>query len=130
MRVGGSTAPFVCVIAATALTLAACASPASTTRERSQPTTAYQAKRQRPVRRGAKHPVVRRAVPRSDLPRLSLTPGVTLSVTSAQICVPGYATAARNVPASESDAVYVSYGVAHVPFAHEVDHLISLQLGG
>jgi hypothetical protein len=34
------------------------------------------------------------------------------------------------VPTSESDAVYARYHVVHVPYAHEVDHLISLELGG
>jgi hypothetical protein len=34
------------------------------------------------------------------------------------------------VPQAENDAVYARYGVAHVPYAHEVDHLISLELGG
>ena len=28
------------------------------------------------------------------------------------------------------EAVYARYGVAHVPYAHEVDHLVSLELGG
>jgi hypothetical protein len=36
----------------------------------------------------------------------------------------------RDVPQSEKDAVYALYGVAHVPYAHEVDHLVSLELGG
>jgi hypothetical protein len=36
----------------------------------------------------------------------------------------------RDVPTSESDAVYARYHVVHVPYAHEVDHLISLELGG
>jgi hypothetical protein len=34
------------------------------------------------------------------------------------------------VPESEKEAVYARYGVAHVPNAHEVDHLISLEVGG
>ena len=48
----------------------------------------------------------------------------------AQICVPGYSSSVRNVPTSESDAVYARYGVEHVPYTHEVDHLISLEVGG
>lgn len=49
---------------------------------------------------------------------------------AAKICVPGYSASVRDVPTSESDAVYRRYGVEHVPYAHEVDHLISLELGG
>jgi hypothetical protein len=44
--------------------------------------------------------------------------------------VSGYASSVRDVPESEKDAVYGRYDVAHVPYAHEVDHLISLELGG
>jgi 5-methylcytosine-specific restriction endonuclease McrA len=69
-------------------------------------------------------------VPRGDLPRRSLTPGVVLSVSRSRICVAGYSASVRDVPSSESDAVYRRYRVVHVPYAHEVDHLISLELGG
>jgi len=31
---------------------------------------------------------------------------------------------------SEKEAVYAEYGVAHVPYQHEVDHLVSLEVGG
>ncbi len=76
------------------------------------------------------HHAIDAGVPRRDLPRPALTPGISLAVGRAQICVSGYATAARDVPTSESDAVYRRYHVVHVPYAHEVDHLISLELGG
>ena len=69
-------------------------------------------------------------IPAVDQPRSSLTPGVALHVGTAAICRPGYASSVRNVPSSESDAVYGRYGVTHVPYAHEVDHLISLEIGG
>jgi hypothetical protein len=69
-------------------------------------------------------------VPAADLPNRSLTPGVALTVSAASVCVPGYASRVRDVPRSEKDAVYAEYGVVHVPYAHEVDHLISLELGG
>jgi hypothetical protein len=49
---------------------------------------------------------------------------------TARICVPGYSASVRNVPQSEATAVYDRYGVAHVPYAHEVDHLVSLEIGG
>ena len=69
-------------------------------------------------------------VPAADLPRRGLTPGVALAVGTARICRPGYASSVRNVPAARADAVYARYGVRHVPYAHEVDHLVSLELGG
>jgi hypothetical protein len=51
-------------------------------------------------------------------------------VTVARICTPGYAESARDVPESEKHAVYDRYGVVDVPYAHEVDHLVSLEIGG
>jgi hypothetical protein len=59
-----------------------------------------------------------------------LTPGVALTTSAARVCRPGYASRVRDVPESAKEAVYVRYGVAHVPYAHEVDHLVSLELGG
>jgi hypothetical protein len=86
----------------------------------------------RPHRRAHRRHRARRAarVPAVDLPNRRLTPGVALKVGAARICRPGYASSVRNVPASEKEAVYARYGVAHVPYAHEVDHLVSLELGG
>jgi hypothetical protein len=71
-----------------------------------------------------------KGVPAVDLPNRALTPGVALSASVAQICVPGYSGSVRHVPQSEKEAVYARYGVAHVPYRHEVDHLISLEIGG
>jgi hypothetical protein len=60
-----------------------------------------------------------------------LTPGAVFAVTVAQIRVPGYSRRVRNVPQSEKDAVYAEYGIrTHRPREYEVDHLISLELGG
>jgi hypothetical protein len=69
-------------------------------------------------------------IPAADFPRHALTPGVTLSVTRAQICIAGYASGARDVSDAEKADVYARYDVVWVPYAHEVDHLISLELGG
>lgn len=69
-------------------------------------------------------------VPAADVPNRALTPGVALPVSAGQVCVSGYASRVRNVPGTEKDAVYARYDVTHVPYAHEVDHLISLELGG
>ena len=64
------------------------------------------------------------------MPRRSLTPGAAFAVGTARICVSGYSASVRNVPQAEATAVYDRYGVAHVPYAHEVDHLVSLEIGG
>jgi hypothetical protein len=69
-------------------------------------------------------------VPAADLPNPRLTPGVALTTSAAGVCRPGYAARVRDVPESEKEAVYARYGVAHAPYAHEVDHLVSLELGG
>ncbi len=65
------------------------------------------------------------------LPDRNLTPGDTLDVTKDDICVPGYTKKVRNVPKAVKDQVYASYGITHrTPGEYEVDHLISLELGG
>jgi hypothetical protein len=49
----------------------------------------------------------------------------------SQICTPGYSRSARNVPESLKRGVYAEYGIeSHVPGSYEVDHLVSLELGG
>jgi hypothetical protein len=69
-------------------------------------------------------------IPAADLPRHPLTPGVALAVSRARVCTSGYASGARDVSDAEKAAVYDRYGVTWVPYQHEVDHLISLELGG
>ncbi|MBX6333697.1 MAG: HNH endonuclease [Gemmatimonadaceae bacterium] len=47
------------------------------------------------------------------------------------MCVPGYSKKVRNVPAAVKRKVYAAYGITHhAPGEYEVDHLISLELGG
>ena len=60
------------------------------------------------------------------------TPGdIIKTATKTQICTPGYASKTRNVPQSEKNQVYASYGIrSHRAGQYEVDHLVSLQLGG
>lgn len=70
------------------------------------------------------------AIPAADFPNHALTPGGVLTQSTARVCTSGYASSVRNVPQSESDAVYARYGVVHLPYQHEVDHLVSLELGG
>jgi len=66
------------------------------------------------------------------LPDSACTPGAIFpDATKDKICQSGYATSVRNVPTSEKDAVYAEYGIAsHSPGQYEVDHLVSLELGG
>lgn len=65
------------------------------------------------------------------LPDPKMTPGATLPVTTGDICVSGYSKKVRNVPADVKQQVYTEYGIAsHAPGEYEVDHLISLELGG
>lgn len=78
-------------------------------------------------RRAAHH---RATVPAVEMPNPRLTPGAALPVGTARICQSGYASSVRDVPESEKDEVYARYGVAHVPYRHEVDHLVSLEIGG
>jgi hypothetical protein len=70
------------------------------------------------------------SIPAADFPRHSLTPGVALTVTRARVCTPGYASGARDVSDAEKADVYDRYGITWVPYHHEIDHLISLELGG
>ena len=67
------------------------------------------------------------------LPDRRCTPGARYSkVTAADVCVPGYAGRVRNVSQSVKNAVYAEYGITkHFNGASgEVDHLVSLELGG
>lgn len=67
-----------------------------------------------------------------SLPDRACTPGAVFeTVTAKDICVSGYSSKVRNVPESEKRAVYAAYGIpSHKPGEYEVDHLISLELGG
>lgn len=65
------------------------------------------------------------------LPDPKLTPGATLNVDMSTLCTPGYTKTVRNVPSSLNKAVYARYGILkHGKGEMEVDHLISLELGG
>lgn len=69
-------------------------------------------------------------MPAVDFPNRTLTPGSALRVGTLKVCRSGFASSIRNVPPAEKEAVYNRYHAAHIPYAHEVDHLISLELGG
>lgn len=75
--------------------------------------------------------VVGKPQPR-QLPDLQKTPGVAFKdVTAEDVCVRGYAGKVRNVPSSLKRQVFLNYGIrTHKPGEYEVDHLVSLELGG
>jgi hypothetical protein len=66
------------------------------------------------------------------LPDSACTPGAILpEATADQICQSGYSSKVRNVPDSVKQEVYAEYGItSHAPGQYEVDHHISLELGG
>ena len=68
----------------------------------------------------------------NGLPDAACTPGAIFpSATVDQVCRPGYSTSVRDVPPEEKNQVYAEYGItSHSPGQYEVDHLISLELGG
>ncbi len=70
--------------------------------------------------------------PPGALPNPLLTPGESFpSVTAAQVCQPGWATSHRDVPEAERRAAFAAYGIPYAQRAgYELDHLISLELGG
>ena len=69
---------------------------------------------------------------RGALQDSACTPGDILpNATKDQICKSGYASSVRNVPTSEKNQVYAEYGITHhTAGEYEVDHLVSLELGG
>ena len=65
------------------------------------------------------------------MPNADLTPGAVFPASAAEICVKGYSSKVRNVSTKTKNQAYASYGIAsHSTGAYEVDHLISLELGG
>jgi uncharacterized protein YceK len=66
------------------------------------------------------------------LPDPACTPGALMEgATKDKICQSGYASSVRNVPQSVKNKAYAEYGIAsHFPGEYEVDHLVSLELGG
>src|SRR5215469_4458273 len=65
-------------------------------------------------------------------PDKDCTPGAVFpDATVDQICVRGYARSVRNVPYEEKKQAYEEYDIHHhYRGEYEVDHLISLELGG
>ncbi len=71
-------------------------------------------------------------VAQNGLPDASCTPGAIFpQVTKEQICTKGYTKTVRNVPLAVKNKVYEEYGIySHTTGEYEVDHFISLELGG
>lgn len=54
-----------------------------------------------------------------------------MNVTAADVCHPGYARSVRHVSGKVKYRVYAEYGITdRRPGEYEIDHLISLELGG
>jgi hypothetical protein len=66
-----------------------------------------------------------------DIPNPQLTPGDVLTTNREVVCVSGYTKTVRNVPEILKEQVFQEYGITkRQPGEYEVDHLISLELGG
>jgi hypothetical protein len=65
-------------------------------------------------------------------PDTACTPGdIFPEATKDKICEPGYARSVRNVSSSTKEKVYAAYGItSRDPGEYEMDHLVSLELGG
>lgn len=65
------------------------------------------------------------------LPDPKLSPGDVLTSDPKIICVSGYTQTVRNVPQNLKEQVYREYGIiSREPGEYEIDHIISLELGG
>lgn len=67
----------------------------------------------------------------SGLPDSACTPGAVLTTDSKVICISGYTKTVRDVSLTTKKAVFAEYGIPYSKHGdYEVDHLISLELGG
>jgi hypothetical protein len=89
-----------------------------------------------PVHPSPQAPHVKAPLPRpAYLPDPKLTPGIVLNTDAKAVCERGYAGKVRAVSVATRREVFRRYGLESVPldwrpYAYEVDHLISLELGG
>jgi hypothetical protein len=66
-----------------------------------------------------------------EIPDPQYTPGAVLTTDAGKVCTSGYSKTVRNVSQAEKDQIYAEYGIpSHVPYQYEIDHDISLELGG
>jgi hypothetical protein len=70
----------------------------------------------------------------NGLPDSACTPGAIFpdaTTDTLRVCTPGYSKGVRNVPDSVKEQVFAEYSItSRAPGQYEVDHLISLELGG
>ena len=73
-----------------------------------------------------------KAGPITIYPNPKLTPGDVLTTNKDEVCTKGYSKGVRNVSLSVKKQVYAEYNVSYPQpqGANEVDHFISLELGG
>src|SRR3954470_1652642 len=64
------------------------------------------------------------------LPDLKLTPGAILTTDAATVCQSGYSKSVRHTSGKLKASIYREYGLDRAVSHFEVDHLISLELGG
>lgn len=70
-------------------------------------------------------------IPKRSVPDRAKTPGAGLSVNGKDVCLPGYTTHVVPISAPVQQKIFKAYGIEHpAPGAYEIDHLISLNLGG
>ena len=77
-------------------------------------------------------PVTGKAGIASLYPNPKLTPGAILTADASKLCMPGYSSTVRNVSTATKKQVYAEYGLNYPQptGSYEVDHFISLELGG
>jgi hypothetical protein len=63
-------------------------------------------------------------------PDPKLTPGAILTTVAATVCQPGYSKSVRHTSGKLKASIYREYGLDRAVSHFEVDHLISLELGG
>jgi len=63
-------------------------------------------------------------------PDPKLTPGAILTTDAATVCQPGYSKSVRHTSGKLKATIYREYGLDRAVSHFEVDHLISLELGG
>jgi hypothetical protein len=63
-------------------------------------------------------------------PDPKLTPGAVLTTDAATVCTKGYAKTVRHTPGKLKAEIYREYGIDKTAGHFEIDHLISLELGG
>ena len=79
----------------------------------------------------AKASALAASYPSPLVPDPTLTPGDVLTTDTTVVCQRGYTATVRDVPQSLKNQVFRQYGITHPqPREYEIDHLISLELGG